>query len=143
MRVCQDCKLEKPTNEFYIDRRGNRPFSLCKNCSIKNSRTCYMGSREKNLERLRRYYRTTRRYKQYGITKEQFELVDTGNCHICGWQYSTPNIDHNKGTGEFRGILCRQCNTGLGMFMDDPDVLQRAIDYLNDRGYYSQEGTDD
>ena len=39
-------------------------------------------------------------------------------------------LDHNHGTGEFRGFLCDSCNTGLGKFRDDPDLLARAIDYL-------------
>ena len=39
-------------------------------------------------------------------------------------------LDHNHGTGEFRGFLCDSCNTGLGKFGDDPDLLARAIEYL-------------
>ena len=43
-------------------------------------------------------------------------------------------LDHNHGTGQFRGFLCDSCNTGLGKFKDDPDLLERAISYL--RGIY-------
>ena len=38
--------------------------------------------------------------------------------------------DHNHGTDEFRGFLCDSCNTSLGKFRDDPDLLARAIKYL-------------
>ena len=40
-------------------------------------------------------------------------------------------LDHNHGTGEFRGFLCDSCNTGLGKFKDDPELLNRAINYLS------------
>ena len=39
-------------------------------------------------------------------------------------------LDHCHETGEFRGFLCTNCNTGLGKFTDDPDILLNAIAYL-------------
>ncbi len=42
----------------------------------------------------------------------------------------TPHIDHDHSTGKVRGLLCSCCNTGIGMFKDNPDVLDRAAFYL-------------
>jgi len=39
-------------------------------------------------------------------------------------------VDHHHGTGKVRGLLCSDCNTGIGKLKDSPDVLQSAIDYL-------------
>jgi hypothetical protein len=39
-------------------------------------------------------------------------------------------IDHDHETGEIIGWLCDSCNTGLGRFKDDSQVLARAIEYL-------------
>ena len=39
-------------------------------------------------------------------------------------------LDHCHETGEFRGFLCHNCNTGLGKFKDDPEILLNAIAYL-------------
>jgi hypothetical protein len=39
-------------------------------------------------------------------------------------------LDHDHVTGAFRGFICDSCNTGMGKFRDNPDLMQRAIDYL-------------
>jgi len=54
----------------------------------------------------------------------------TGECDICGFEYKRPTVDHDHETGIVRGILCWQCNQGLGFFMDNPDILRQAAGYL-------------
>lgn len=39
-------------------------------------------------------------------------------------------VDHDHKTGKFRGWLCSNCNTGLGLFKEDPNLLRKAIKYL-------------
>lgn len=102
---------------------------------------------DRNRDRLKDYYRqwylankgraqvTARRLKlaKYGLTLETFQdLVATqnGTCAICAEPMKLPAVDHCHRTGRVRGLLCRKCNSGIGMFMDDPSLLQRAINYL-------------
>lgn len=40
-------------------------------------------------------------------------------------------VDHNHETKKVRGLLCTNCNAGLGMFKDSIEKLELAIDYLN------------
>lgn len=74
----------------------------------------------------------------YGITPEnRVELIEQqdGKCAICKKAFgndkvNTPHVDHNHDTRWVRGMLCTVCNSGIGMFKDDIDVLQSAIEYL-------------
>lgn len=68
----------------------------------------------------------------YGLEPEDYDRMMTeqeGICAICRTRRPT-DVDHDHDTGEVRGLLCKHCNRGLGGFQDDPDVLQRAINYL-------------
>ncbi len=40
-------------------------------------------------------------------------------------------VDHCHKTGGVRKLLCHSCNNGLGMFKDDIQLLNKAIEYLN------------
>lgn len=51
------------------------------------------------------------------------------HCAICGRERKLV-ADHDHGSGRYRNKLCFPCNTGLGMFQDDPTILQRAVKYL-------------
>ena len=86
----------------------------------------------------REYMATRRRERKYGLSETEFFALfveQGGECAIC----STPltivgperaNVDHDHATGVVRGLLCWQCNTGIGKFRDDPDVLSAASAYL-------------
>ncbi|MEU8542805.1 endonuclease VII domain-containing protein [Streptomyces sp. NPDC048717] len=40
------------------------------------------------------------------------------------------HVDHRHATGRVRGVLCFNCHSAIGKLGDDPDVLRRAIAYL-------------
>jgi hypothetical protein len=98
-----------------------------------------------------RHYHLVRRY---GVTAAQIEeriSVQAGLCVICRRSLGgKPHVDHDHETGEVRGVLCFNCNGGLGQFGDDAERLRRAIAYLDGsllapskiaRGVYEVEGT--
>ena len=77
----------------------------------------------------------------YKITAEDYEALRAAHdnlCAICRQPETRKKnghvkalaLDRDHATGEVRGFLCRQCNSGLGCFKDRPDLLTAAIDYL-------------
>jgi hypothetical protein len=72
-----------------------------------------------------------RRAGKYGVTAQEVLTLLTGDraCSICG-KVDADHVDHDHATGLVRGLLCRSCNLGLGMFGDDPDKVAAAIGYL-------------
>jgi hypothetical protein len=78
--------------------------------------------------------------KRYSLTVEQFDEMlkkQDGHCAICpttkpggkgAW-----HVDHDHETGQVRGILCFNCNGGLGQFRDSIDALLAAAAYLDAR----------
>jgi hypothetical protein len=82
-------------------------------------------------------YRSRQLKRKYGITIEGYNLIlkeQNFSCAICksgkpGGMGSFP-VDHDHKTGKIRGLLCNQCNFGLGAFKDNEDILLKAINYL-------------
>jgi hypothetical protein len=55
------------------------------------------------------------------------------NCELCNRDASAPgkmHLDHDHGTGKFRGWLCNRCNMSLGHLGDSIEGIERALDYL-------------
>lgn len=81
-----------------------------------------------------------RRYGLTSVTVVAMYRKQAGRCGICdvpidihelGFTEHTPAcIDHLHGSDHVRGLLCNECNKGLGMFKDSRKMLQSAIQYL-------------
>ena len=103
--------------------------------------------REANAERKREL----RLAYLYAITVEQYnEILERqgGVCAICrGEETRTVKgticslaVDHDHETGQVRGLLCQACNAALGGFRDDPELLKRAADYIEEGSNVTQQG---
>lgn len=79
--------------------------------------------------------RDERLKRQYSITEEQYEAIfkkQDGRCAICFCRqhYQRLSVDHDHKTGMVRGLLCTNCNRGLGRFFDSALRLQNAAAYI-------------
>ncbi len=91
-----------------------------------------------NRELMRAYDRKHSLKAAYGMTIEDYDSMlrqQGGACAICRREPSTGNgkvlhVDHDHATGRVRGLLCTNCNTGLGHFRDSTDALAAAAAYL-------------
>ena len=147
MYCCKDCGIE-----IQYRKGGNR---RCQECFRKFGRAYYRRIRTaagfaegkyvaaaktnaqipefvalSSKERARLYCRLA----NTGIkVPEFFRLlrIQEGKCAICGDQKGMRlKIDHCHKSQRVRGLLCTKCNTGLGHFNDDPELLVRAKNYL-------------
>lgn len=70
----------------------------------------------------------------YRIREPEYQaLLDAqdNQCAICHTEFvETPCVDHDHQTDRVRGLLCWNCNVGIGNLKDDFKILQSAIDYL-------------
>lgn len=96
--------------------------------------------REANPEKVQASGRRAHRKRTYGLTDAGYQtLLDNQNglCAICKHPPNSGSlplrvlsIDHCHETGQVRGLLCSDCNLGLGRFKDSPERLKAAIEYL-------------
>lgn len=82
--------------------------------------------------------RQTIRRAGYNITIDDYDnmyIKTEGKCAICGEhrpQYGQlrHSIDHCHVTGKVRNLLCPNCNTALGKFKENIDIMKKAIEYV-------------
>ena len=117
----------------------------CRGCGVykpmmfyhKGQTTCTQCRSERNHDPDVKYKnRNTKLKKKYGIDNDQYNEMRKKQygCYIC--KKRTPgkylHVDHCHKTGEIRKLLCSACNTGLGLFKDNPDLLLKASDYIKE-----------
>lgn len=88
---------------------------------------------KKDKAKQHRLTRCKRLQLKYDITQEDYERMyeeQGGHCKICGAKKSLLYVDHCHKTGKVRGLLCSNCNTGIGQLQDNVEILRSAITYL-------------
>lgn len=82
--------------------------------------------------------RDARLRADFGISLVEYQQIldrQNGRCAICGQTCGSGRnlaVDHDHETGLVRGLLCMNCNNGLGRFKDRADLLRNALRYLGD-----------
>jgi hypothetical protein len=112
-------------HDMSITRRRGKRSTYCHECTKAGDFPSWRPSRRSDYELQRRY----------GISLEQKRsmLAAQGGCAICGTNDFGPKgsvVDHCHTTSTVRGILCTPCNTAIGLFRENPDVLRAAVRYL-------------
>ena len=134
-KPCAKCGEVKDFSEFST-KNANRPFPMnlnarCKPCVNEERREKMGKSWSANSRREHQLKR------DYGICLEDYNSMfayQRGCCAICGTHQNelvkSLHVDHDHSTGEVRALLCGTCNAGLGMYRDDPELLEIAAEYL-------------
>lgn len=141
MKICKKCGIEKSLSEYFnhpMTKDGK--FATCKLCD-KNR---YNKWRKDNPEKRARIRKNEWLMKNYKITVEEYERLREKQNNRCNLCFEEPRVsrrkngekrlqvDHCHKTGKIRSLLCHQCNRALGLLNEDPVLLWRCINYLNE-----------
>lgn len=119
--------------------RATSAKSLCSNHYNQKRRRSDDNFKKEQASRLKRDLQISPEMRLALISKA------SSKCEICSTELidnranklssKYPHIDHDHVTGNIRGVLCCNCNRGLGMFKDNTDLILKAINYLNKEHY--------
>ena len=120
-KVCDRCFKRLSTNDF-SGNRIKKGVVVTKRPSCKSCRKIKDGKSISAKDR-----------KDWNQKKP--DNYDLFKCPICN-KLSIAGIskivlDHNHNTGRVRGWLCESCNTGIGRFDDNPEIVIRAKKWLS------------
>lgn len=140
VKVCETCQESKsydayyrrPRYEQYPDTKAGYS-TKCKIC-VNKDRRIY---RAENLQKCNDADTNSRFKRTYGIDITQYNQIflnQEGCCAGCKThQYELKRklvVDHNHETGVIRGLLCNNCNRGLGLLKDNSNVLLNLSNYI-------------
>ena len=126
--LCPRCGETEPT-AFYVHKRtGRRCNAYCAECHKERCRDRYNA---KSMLQKR-----ADKAISYGLTPQEYiDMYEKqcGKCAICNEIPKTQrglHIDHCHETGVVRGLLCHGCNVGIGNFLHNTELMNKAIKYL-------------
>ncbi len=119
-KICNICHKLLSTAEF------------ARNQNAKNNRSVRRPSCKECRKQLEGKDATPKAKSEWLKNKPQNEPFE---CPICGKRTiagitSKVVLDHNHRTGEVRGWVCDSCNTGIGRFKDNVELIKRAIKFI-------------
>lgn len=116
-------KIHKPLAHFLISKDPDSSTGICVWCGP----TILVARRGCRNAHERSTYAD--RVNGHGLTIGEARALREGRtCEICNGPGEA--VDHDHDTGSVRGVLCHNCNRGIGHFEDNPELLAAAIDYL-------------
>jgi hypothetical protein len=162
MKKCNKCNEIKSLECFYIGKEYKDGYrSICIECLRSHMRNLYASDKDKYRNRKRqwavdnpeKYKAKSKKWndankdknresvlrRKFGLTLEDYSTMlknQDNKCKICKIDQSLLSknmyLDHCHKTGKVRGLLCNQCNSGIGLLKDSIIVLESAIKYLKE-----------
>lgn len=141
-KTCAECAQTKPVAAFYRKKRPKGKYAetsaglshACKTCVIDARKSYY----RENTGKCDKTNMDSRLRRTYGIGVVEYNSMleaQDFKCKICTRHKSEfpyrLSVDHCHKTGAVRGLLCKACNTALGLVKDKTAVLENMISYLN------------
>ncbi len=126
-KICTSCGEKKPIEAFAKNQFGKNNRILrrpvCRDCYAKKVKI------------------NKKEAKEYIAKHPRPKIGEEFTCPICHRKKirNFPNdvvLDHSHIDGGVRGWVCSSCNTSIGKFYDDPNILQRAMEWIKNKGNF-------
>lgn len=142
--ICNEYK-EKNNDNFMFKSDTGSLTAECRECNKRKKV-------EFNKTEYGVYLKRKGSLKKRGITPEEYDEIlkeQDYKCAICGTKNPSGraskisgltnfSVDHDHATGNTRGLLCSNCNTGIGLLGDNIEIMKSAIEYLINVGAYNK-----
>jgi hypothetical protein len=154
-KICCKCNIEKDITEFCGDKSAKDGYTYqCKVCRNEKYKEYYRNNTDKvkakslaQRENRQAFYqseagilssRKSHLKRMFGITLEEYNVMSEEQGHVCkickqpetAVRLNVLSVDHCHSTGKIRGLLCSDCNRGIGLLKDNPSYLTEAAKYL-------------
>jgi hypothetical protein len=142
-RTADEVRLSRNASarKYRHTERGRKKHSEWENANYKSNPGPKKASSKRWREKNKGYFKNYYIQWRYGITTVEYNNMFTaqnGKCAICGKHQSeltkTLAVDHDHKSSVVRGLLCQNCNAGIGFLNDDVDIIRAAADYLDQGG---------
>lgn len=149
---CKECvkarqRADRPARREWERANASKPGVRAKLATRRRERRAMNPEAERAQQRERyakasaKHLARSRMYsikRRFGLTEEQYDAMASAQanlCAICMQNRSVRptfklSVDHDHESGAIRGLLCSNCNIGLGHFDDSPSLLRAAADYI-------------
>lgn len=129
-QIAKECGVTRGNIRLWMKKYDIKLKKICENCG----KIFYV---RKHYQKYCSYC-NNRDVRDYGISEDDYKenyRIQEGKCAICGKHQNNLKfrlcIDHDHQTNTFRGLLCKNCNRGLGYFdKEGTNLLEYAIKYL-------------
>ena len=125
MKFCNTCDRDLPLDQFrYWFRKGKKVIrNDCRKCEQNNRKEAGKPAHRQHT------------LAKYGLTELDFAnqlAAQNGVCALCGGDNGgkTLHVDHHHQLGYNRQLLCGNCNRGIGLFKENPQLLRLTAVYL-------------
>lgn len=138
VQTCIQCGVNRDVKDFPLKGRGNQERRLrCRICECSSTKKQKAQVKaQRTPEEHSRYMKNVYLKSKFGLTIEQYDEMVSSQNNLCAICEQSPKlgkvlvVDHNHKTNTVRALLCSHCNTVLGLFYENIQLLNEAIAYL-------------
>lgn len=135
MKKCSACLQSKSIESFSFNKsREDGRQTTCKDCinnnpKYKANKLIYQNSEIGQLVLMKSHLKN--KFKMTIEDKQKMFDSQQGSCEICHKAFKNIKsacVDHNHETGKVRDLLCKPCNTFLGIIKEDVSKLTAYVE---------------